>query len=165
MMVLPYNIKKEYLQFGILVLALGLTYYLLLAPWALADSSLVHLVAMFAMFGLAFISIILEYCLAIYKIVPVDLYETGMTIVVEDPALLREIAQRKREQEEMERKLREMEAKNAELERQKNERKKKEEKKEESEKEESEKEDKREDSEMSLAENSKEEVEEEFKPD
>ena len=48
------------------------------------------------LFGLALISIIVEYCLDIYRIVPVDLYGTGLKVVVEDPALLKEIMQRRR---------------------------------------------------------------------
>lgn len=95
--VMPFNIKKEYLHFILLIIALGLTYYLLLAPWTIS-SMIPHIIVLFTLFGLALTSIILEYCLDIYRIVPVDLYGTGMKVVVEDPALLREIAQRRREQ-------------------------------------------------------------------
>ena len=45
----------------------------------------------------------------VYKLVPVDLYDTGIKVVIEDTHLLQELAQRKREQEEMEKKLRKME--------------------------------------------------------
>ena len=84
------------MQFAILVFALAVTYYLLIAPWILTNTMVSHVIAMFIMFGLAFISIVVEYCFDIYRIVPVDLYGTGMKVVVEDPALVREIAQRKR---------------------------------------------------------------------
>jgi hypothetical protein len=33
-----------------------------------------------------------------YKLVPVDLYETGLKVVIEDHRLLKEIAMRRREQ-------------------------------------------------------------------
>ena len=88
-----------------MIVALACTFYLLFAPWYI-DSLIVHIIIVFTLLGLALISVILEYCFSIYKLVPIDLYETGMKVVVEDPVLLQEIAQRKREQEEMERKLR-----------------------------------------------------------
>ena len=85
---MPFNIKKEYLQFAILIIAFGCTIFLLFAPWSISNSTLL-LIFVFLIFGLALLSLILEYCLPIYHLVPVDLYETGMKVVVEDPALLK----------------------------------------------------------------------------
>lgn len=48
------------------------------------------------LFGLAMLSLLFELCLDIYKIVPVDLYETGLKVVIEDHRLLKEIAQRRK---------------------------------------------------------------------
>ena len=87
--IMPYNIKKQYVQFIILIFALLTTYYLLIAPWILHDTMISHIIAMFVLFGLALVSIVIQYCFDIYKIVPVDLYGTGMKVIVEDPALVR----------------------------------------------------------------------------
>lgn len=43
------------------------------------------------LFGLAIVSVTLEFILDLYKIIPVDLYEIGLTIVIEDKKLLKEI--------------------------------------------------------------------------
>jgi hypothetical protein len=52
-----------------------------------------------SLFGLAIISLVLEFYLDVYKIIPVDLYETGLSVVIEDKKLLKEIEERKRLQE------------------------------------------------------------------
>ena len=71
------------------MVSLCITYYLLFAPWDAADKNFAHIIAMFLLFGMALVSIIVEYCFDIYRIIPVDLYGTGLRVVVEDPALLR----------------------------------------------------------------------------
>ena len=53
------------------------------------------------LFGMAVFSVVLEVCLDVYKLVPVDLYETGMKVVIEDARLIKELAMRKKEQEEV----------------------------------------------------------------
>jgi hypothetical protein len=71
----------------------------------IVDAEIIHVIVVFALFALGLVSIVLEFFLEIYKIVPVDLYGIGMTIVVEDQKLLKIIEMRRREQEEMERKI------------------------------------------------------------
>lgn len=88
-----------------MILATAITFYLLFAPWYL-DNSLIHTIIVLVLFGLALISVILEGCLDAYKLIPVDLYDLGTKIVIEDPRLLKEIAMRRKEQEEIEKKLR-----------------------------------------------------------
>lgn len=79
---------KEFLQFIIMILATIITFYLLFAPWYL-DFALVHTIVVLVLFGLALISIILEGCLDSYKLIPIDLYDLGTKIVIEDPRLLK----------------------------------------------------------------------------
>ena len=45
---------------------------------------------------MAVFSVVLEVCLDVYKLVPVDLYETGMKVVIEDARLIKELAMRKK---------------------------------------------------------------------
>jgi hypothetical protein len=42
-----------------------------------------------SLFGLALISVILEFVLDLYQIIPVDLYETGLSVIIEDKKLLK----------------------------------------------------------------------------
>ena len=85
----------------------GIVLYLLFAPWYV-DSEVAHIVLVLVLFGMAILSVAFEVCLDVYKLVPVDLYETGMKVVIEDARLIKELAMRKKEQEEVERKLKEM---------------------------------------------------------
>lgn len=71
-----------------MILATGVTFYLLFAPWYI-DSFITHTIMVLILFGLALISVILEIVLDVYKIVPVDLYDIGLKVVIEDAALLK----------------------------------------------------------------------------
>lgn len=87
---LPYDLKHEYPQFILGVLGLGVFMFILIAPWTL-DNSIVHVAMAFVLIGIGILSIILEFCLDTYRMVPVDLYDTGLKVVIEDPKLLQEI--------------------------------------------------------------------------
>lgn len=85
------------MQFAIGIISFGVTLYILIGFWKISHE-IVNTVIVFCLFGLALLSLITEFFLSIYKIVPVDLYETGLKVVIEDPRLLKEIALRKQEQ-------------------------------------------------------------------
>jgi hypothetical protein len=53
------------------------------------NNELISLVLCLSLFGLALISAILEFVLDLYQIIPVDLYETGLSIIIEDKKLLK----------------------------------------------------------------------------
>jgi hypothetical protein len=46
------------------------------------SSEIIEMALCLALFGLGIVSAILEYCLDIYNIIPVDLYETGLSIII-----------------------------------------------------------------------------------
>lgn len=71
-----------------MILALLVTLYLLFAPWYL-NNEIVHTALVLSLFGLALVSLILEVCLNIYKLIPVDLYDVGLKVVIEDAHLLK----------------------------------------------------------------------------
>ena len=93
------------------MLAIGVTLYLLFAPWYIMNE-ISHSILAMSLFGLGILSFVLEVCLNVYLLIPVDLYETGMKVVIEDSKLLEELALRKKEQEEMEKKLKQLEEEN-----------------------------------------------------
>ncbi len=68
---------------------------MLFVPWFVTDS-IVLTVLPFVGYLLMLIALFLEVFLNIYKIIPVDMYETGMKVVIEDQKLLKELEQRKR---------------------------------------------------------------------
>jgi hypothetical protein len=55
------------------------------------------------LFGLALVSLLLEVFRDLYTFIPYDLYGIGLTVVVEDQELKRELARRKKEQDANER--------------------------------------------------------------
>ena len=77
------------------MLAIGVTLYLLFAPWYVANE-IPHAIFAMVNFGLALFSFALEIFLDVYLLIPVDLYGTGMKVVIEDARLLKELAIRKR---------------------------------------------------------------------
>ena len=84
---LPMNIKKEYLNFAVLIFAQISMFALLFLPWYWHDDLGLTLIVMIP-FWCMLATLIIEVCLNIYKIIPVDLYEVGLKIVIEDKELL-----------------------------------------------------------------------------
>ena len=83
----PFDLKREFSQLIVWMLAVGITLYLLFGPWHI-NNEIIHSVLAMSLFGLGLLSLVLEVCLNVYLLIPVDLYETGMKVVIEDSKLL-----------------------------------------------------------------------------
>lgn len=83
----PFDLKREFSQLIVWMLAVGITLYLLFGPWYI-NNEIIHSVLAMSLFGLGLLSLVLEVCLNVYLLIPVDLYETGMKVVIEDSKLL-----------------------------------------------------------------------------
>jgi hypothetical protein len=59
----------------------------------------INLILCLSLFALALISAIIEFFLDLYSFLPNDLYDLGLTIIVEDKKLQKELQKRKQEQE------------------------------------------------------------------
>jgi hypothetical protein len=60
------------------------------------SSDFIHMVMCLVLFGLAILSAVLEIFLDLYTFLPYDLYNIGLTVVIEDRELLRELERRKK---------------------------------------------------------------------
>ena len=78
---MPYDLKTEKIQFAISILTDLLVLTILILPLFLS-SELVEMILCLALFLLAIVSAALEYFLDVYKLIPVDLYETGLNVVI-----------------------------------------------------------------------------------
>lgn len=58
LLVMPYNFKKEFVQFFIGILGFGITIYLLFGPWYITQA-IVNTAIVLALFGLALVSILI----------------------------------------------------------------------------------------------------------
>lgn len=76
---------------------------------------LAFMILCLSLVGLGVISLFLELFMDLYKFIPYDLYDCGLTIVIEDKELLRELARRKRMQEENEETMRRLREENERL--------------------------------------------------
>ena len=83
----PFDLKREFSQLIVWMLAVVITLYLLFGPWYI-NNEIIHSVLAMSLFGLGLLSLVLEVCLNVYLLIPVDLYETGMKVVIEDSKLL-----------------------------------------------------------------------------
>lgn len=73
---------------------------LLLLPLVTNSSSFdsLYLILCLCLLGLAIVSAVLELALDLYSPLPCDLYNVGLTIVIEDKKLQKELQRRKEEQ-------------------------------------------------------------------
>jgi len=83
---LPFDPRKEIAQLLINILGDLLLLILLLIPIFANSSSFdfIYLILCLSLFGLALVSAFLEIFLNLYTMIPYDLYNLGLTIVIED---------------------------------------------------------------------------------
>jgi len=86
--IMPYNVRREYIQFALGLLGFAVTIYILVGFWYIT-AELINTIIVLCLLGLGLISLLVEMIFDIYKIVPVDLYETGLKVVIEDARLLK----------------------------------------------------------------------------
>lgn len=86
---LPFDPRKEIAQLLINILGDLLLLILLLIPIFANSSSFdfIYLILCLSLFGLALVSAFLEIFLNLYTMIPYDLYNLGLTIVIEDKQL------------------------------------------------------------------------------
>lgn len=98
---MPFDQKSEGLQLAINILADLALLAILLLPVVSNGPSFdsIYMMICLSLFGLAILSAILEIMMSLYCFIPYDLYEVGLTIVIEDKKLQKELQRRKVEQQ------------------------------------------------------------------
>jgi hypothetical protein len=83
---LPFDPRKELSQLIINIVADMLLIAILVMPLMFNTSSydLIYMILCLTLFGLALISALLEVFLDVYTFIPYDLYNIGLTIIIED---------------------------------------------------------------------------------
>lgn len=85
-MALPFDPRKELSQLIINIIADMLLIAILVMPLMFNTSSydMIYMILCLTLFGLALISALLEIFLDVYTFIPYDLYNIGLTIIIED---------------------------------------------------------------------------------